>query len=182
MGKVTGWRIARLLLIAQAFVASAIPSLAQNSGYSELWSGYAAITTCRSGQDAYQLGRYVFVCSGYDYPYHYGDVVLLATLHNVNGRSLIFGRLCLVGAETCLDGEVHAASSVSSPKELTRACRDARDELRQSAERLASSISGLQGCLRRDGFYEDCRSSADDIASRYDTYERIGREIRDSCE
>jgi hypothetical protein len=175
----SGVTVAQLTL---TLALSTKPSLSQEFGYRELWSGYAAITTCRKGQDAYTLGPYVFVCSGYDYPYHYGEVVLSGAAYTVGGRTLVSGRLCLVGSGTCLDGEMHATAGLRSAREVTRDCRDARQQVEQSASRLDQSASWLQSCLRRGGFDDDCSSSFRTLVSEHDNHERHVRAARDACQ
>lgn len=74
-----------------------------------LYQGYASITTCVNEEDAYKLGPYLFVCdsSSYEYPYHYGDVILFNSTFVYQGHSFSKAYLCLEGEEECLEGEVY---------------------------------------------------------------------------
>lgn len=171
-------------LVALGIVAAADfppPARAQNAGYKEIWSGYAAITTCRDGQDAYQFGPYVFVCSGYDYPYHYGDVALLAAAYSADGLTLVFGRLCLSGTDVCLNGQVHVATGLRSAREATRDCRDARDRVEQSANHLQQQTARFQRCLQSSGYDDDCGSSFRGIKSDFSAHESYVSDAQDAC-
>jgi hypothetical protein len=70
------------------------------SGYNEIWSGYAPITTCTPEHYIYKIGPYTFECEkySYEYVYHYGTVILM-----MRGGS---HKLCLEGAGKCLSGEI----------------------------------------------------------------------------
>ncbi len=178
-------RIARAaamaVLLALGFSIST-PAFSQYPGYRQLWSGYATITTCVKGKDVYRLGPYIFACSGYDYSYHYGDVVLLGTALNYGGRSIIIGRLCLEGANTCLDGEIYMASNFQSANELTDACQNARQEVDQSKRQLEYSADALQSCLRNSGYDDDCGSKFRSLNSDFSTHESNIQRAQSECQ
>lgn len=161
-----------------------LPSAAssQDPGYRQLWSGYTSIKTCVKGRDVYQLGPHMFACSGYDYPYHYGDVVLLATVLTYGGQKVVVGRLCLEGADTCLDGEIYLASNFQSPNELTDACRDARQQVDQSKMQLERSARDLQNCARNSGYDDDCSSSFRSVESDHSEYENDVQRAQSECQ
>ena len=105
--------ILRFGLAVACLCAQPLPSRADEmgaliaSGYQKLWSGYAAITTCVHDKDRYPLGNYVFVCEYvYEYPYHYGDVNLLAKPLNLNGIAHVSARLCLGEGNKCISGKL----------------------------------------------------------------------------
>ena len=148
----------------------------------EVWRGYASIATCIKGRDAYQLGPYIFACTGYDYLYHYGNVVLSAAHYVTGGRTFMVGKLCLERKDNCLQGEVYLASAVSSPREVTRECRDARQEAKQSAARLSRDASDLQECLRTSGLKDDCESQVSEVQSGHSRHARNIREVKNACE
>lgn len=160
-----------------------LPSVAhtQYGSYRPIWSGYAAVTTCVSGKDAYALGPYVFTCSGYDYPYHYGDVVLLATTITYGGRSMALGRLCLEGVEACLEGQIYIGAGAQSAEEFTEDCRSARESVDQSRSNLDSAASSLQQCLRRNEYDDDCGSKFRNLKSEFSTHENNVSQAQNDC-
>lgn len=96
---------------APAWPAQTAAALAQE-GYQIAWGGFAAITTCRNGQDRYRIGPYLFVCAeGVNaYPYHFGTVFLVARIVEVDGREVASTYLCLeaeTGDDICLPGAVY---------------------------------------------------------------------------
>lgn len=154
----------------------------QDPGYRQLWSGYTSIRTCVKGRDVYQLGPYMFSCSGYDYPYHYGDVVLLATVLTYGGQQVVVGRLCLEGVDTCLDGEIYLASNFQSANELTDACQDTRQQVDQSKRQLEYSTDALQRCLRNSGYDDDCGSKFRSLKSDFSTHESNVQRAQSECQ
>ena len=95
---------ALLLLLASApWAQAADHGQLLRSDYQTLWRGYTSVATCLHDQDQYPLGAFVFVCDQYtfDYPYHYGEVTLLAR----QGSSI--GYLCLSEDQDCLKGTIY---------------------------------------------------------------------------
>lgn len=172
--------VALAVLWTLGFLAPSL-AMSQYAGYRQLWSGYAAITTCVKGKNAYRLGPYIFACSGYDYPYHYGNVVLMGTVLTYAGRSIVIGRLCLEGADTCLDGEIYLASSFQSAKEVTDACKAARQQVDRSKRQLEYSTDDLQTCLRNSGYDDDCGSKFRSLKSDFDTHEGNVQRAQSEC-
>lgn len=81
-------------------------------GYQVEWEGYASITTCVHDQNTYKLGSYLFVCDQYtyEYPYHYGDTVLVARALTHKGETLLLSYLCLVSGDDegdCIPGSIY---------------------------------------------------------------------------
>lgn len=154
----------------------------QDPGYRQLWAGYISISSCVKGRDVYQLGPYMFACSGHDYTYHYGNVVLLAMVLSYGGQQVVLGRLCLEGADTCLEGEIYLASNFRSPNELADACRDARLQVDQSKMQLERSARDLQSCARNAGYDDDCGSSFRSLESDHSDYENDVQRAKSECE
>ena len=178
-------RIARAAAMAAlSTIGLLLPSAAssQDPGYRQLWSGYTSIRTCVKGKDVYQLGPYIFACSGYDYSYHYGNVVLLGTALTYGGRSIVIGQLCLEGTDTCLDGEIYLASNFQSANELTDACQDARQQVDQSKRQLEYSTDALQSCLRNSGYDDDCGSKFRSLKSDFSTHESNVQRAQSECQ
>jgi hypothetical protein len=92
-----------------AWAADNLADLMQ-AGYQVIWEGYASITTCVHGQDRYALGPFVFVCDQYtyEYPYHYGDVAIVARQFVFQGGSHLSSYLCLEDGDEqpCVEGSL----------------------------------------------------------------------------
>ena len=90
------------MLMTSAFAAD--QERLERRGYQVLWHGYASFETCVHGQDRYQMGNLVFICDQhtYDYPYHYGNVVLMGQ----RGASGAF--ICMGEGDDCIAGSIAA--------------------------------------------------------------------------
>ena len=79
------------------------------SGYELVWEGYAAIETCVHDDDVHRLGQFVFVCDRftYEYPYHYGNVFLLAKLVVAGDQHSIRSFICLDDEDLCIEGSLY---------------------------------------------------------------------------
>lgn len=72
-------------------------------------SHYESITTC-SRDEGFELGSYLILCEGNEYPYHYGEVMLLTRgLKLDNGKSFSIYSLCLIDNDEseCFDVKVY---------------------------------------------------------------------------
>lgn len=100
------------LMVAAAWLLASLSAAAADevfkdkvkAGFSVLWSGYAAITTCKP-TDRYELGAYVFVCDRYtyEYPDHYGTVNLVGRATVYQGQRLVSTFICLDEGK-CIEG------------------------------------------------------------------------------
>lgn len=79
------------------------------SGYEIIWSGYSSFTTCVHEDDAYDFGNYLFVCDkfSYDYPYHYGDVHLVARVLVWQGHQTVTAYVCYDQEKDCVEGSLY---------------------------------------------------------------------------
>lgn len=91
--------LAIYLMLDGAVLAADFHDLRQR-GYQPIWAGYASIDTCVHDKDVHQLGSFVFVCDQYtyEYPYHYGETVLLV----LSGNPI--GYICLEDEDDCIAG------------------------------------------------------------------------------
>jgi hypothetical protein len=97
-----------LSMLAAAVLAVAGPASAHDEpgelleqGYrAVLRFGYAEVTECTPDKPV-RLGDYVFLCSGYEYPYHYGSAFIAS-----KGR--LDGTVYLCWSNKCLRGRLVA--------------------------------------------------------------------------
>ena len=95
------------LLISSTSFADSPYSLLR-SGWDVLYEGYEAVKKCTPEEAPMQMGRYLVKCDGYEYPYHYGDVILFWKLLSYEGRVYKLYKLCLgEGDDECMDVEVY---------------------------------------------------------------------------
>ena len=72
-------------------------------------SHYESITTC-SRDEGFELGSYLILCEGSEYPYHYGEILLLTrALRLDNGKQFSTYSLCLMDDDDteCIDVNVY---------------------------------------------------------------------------
>lgn len=67
--------------------------------------GYTQIEECTPDKPV-TIGQYIFICSGYNYAYHYGGAMLLAKEFIHEGKKLYDVHLCLEDEDECFDGQV----------------------------------------------------------------------------
>lgn len=72
--------------------------------------GIRSDQTCVHGRDRYQLGPFIFVCDQYtyEYPYHYGEVIIVATEFEYRGERHMIAKLCLGEDGDCIAGTLRS--------------------------------------------------------------------------
>ena len=89
-----------------AFADSAF-SLLRN-GWTILYEGYESVEECTPDEEPMRMGRYLVKCDGYEYPYHYGDVILFGRQITYEGNTLTLFRLCLGESDDdCMNVDVY---------------------------------------------------------------------------
>jgi len=71
------------------------------------YEGYAEVEECEYDKPI-AVGGYIFVCSGFGYPYHYGSVKVLSEVVAFKGRKFVVAYLCMEGKEECLSGFLYS--------------------------------------------------------------------------
>lgn len=92
-----------------------LPHLAAAESPGELWkqgykiileSAYESVEECTPEHPVALSLRYVFICDGYEYVYHYGEVFVASRTFTHNGKTFNASYLCLDEEDDCLSGEL----------------------------------------------------------------------------
>ena len=95
-----------LLISSSAFADS--PYSLLRGGWDVLYEGYESVEECTPDEEPMRMGMYLVKCDGYEYPYHYGDVILFGKSFLYEGNILNWYKLCLVEDDDyCIDVDVY---------------------------------------------------------------------------
>jgi hypothetical protein len=67
---------------------------------------YAEVEEC-SPDKPVALDEFIFICSGYEYPYSYGKAFLVGMQGAVSGQTFTSYYLCLEDGEKCIQGQLY---------------------------------------------------------------------------
>ena len=105
-----------LIAIYSSSVRADNPYNMLNNGWQIFYkSHYERITTCRR-DEGFELGSYLILCKGSEYPYHYGEILLLRRgLALDNGKQFSTFSLCLIDDEDseCIDVKVYERARIN---------------------------------------------------------------------
>lgn len=75
-------------------------------GYQVVYEdAYAEIEECEPDKPVI-VGQYIFICNGYNYSYHNGEVMILGKQFVYEGKRIFDTFLCLDGKDECFDGQL----------------------------------------------------------------------------
>ena len=95
-----------LLISLTAFADS--PYSLLRGGWNVLYEGYEDVEECTPDEEPMQMGMFLVKCDGYEYPYHYGDVILFGRSFTYEGNVLYAFKLCLgEDDDDCMDVDVY---------------------------------------------------------------------------